>query len=238
MAETYRLGQLNLSLHGIEARWLHGDTLGDTGVSLESADLVLSNPPFGNRRGSGPPARGDLPVRSANKALCFLQHVDASLAPGGRAAVVVPDQLLSAGGAIGRVRRSLLERRRVHTLLRLPLGIFYAPGIRASVVFFDNAPRDHQLWVHDLRTGVEPFGKRRRLEREHFAPFEAGYRERRAGERSLLVDLRGVEDLDHFIDPPGARAAGDLESLHAELRVQLEGALSDLDALHELMRQP
>jgi type I restriction enzyme M protein len=99
-------------------------------------------------------SRPDFWVETANKQLNFIQHVWAMLKPGGRAAVVVPDNVLYESGAASTVRRRLLEECDVHTLLRLPAGLFYAHGVKANVIFFDKqkTQRSRRLWVYDLRT--------------------------------------------------------------------------------------
>jgi hypothetical protein len=117
----------------------------------------VSNPPFG-ARSSIRVVRDDFWVSTSNKELNFLQHVANILRMGGRAAIVVPDGVLTGSGAGAAVRRRLLRQFNVHTLLRLPTGLFYAQGINANVLFFDRpvsgaSRTDESLWVYDLRTG-------------------------------------------------------------------------------------
>lgn len=166
-----RLAAMNLYLHGLGG---NGDTpirrtdslLADPG---QRWDVVLTNPPFGRRQfvrvftGDGEAEteredyeRPDFTVTTGNKQLNFLQHCMTILAPGGTAAVVVPDNVLfDSGGA--RIRRRLLDEFDCHTLLRLPTGIFYRQGVKANVLFFNSRPRRREpwtesLWVYDLRT--------------------------------------------------------------------------------------
>jgi type I restriction enzyme M protein len=129
-------------------------------------DMVLTNPPFGTKSsitvatGHGKVSqdrigysRPDFWATTSNKQLNFLQHVYAMLKVGGRAAIVVPDNVLFEGGAGERIRRELLKRADVHTLLRLPPGIWYSAGVKANVLFFDKKPSTKkELWIYDLRT--------------------------------------------------------------------------------------
>lgn len=123
--------------------------------------------------------RKDFWAPSSNKQLNFVQHVVSMLKEGGRAAVVVPDNVLSEGGAGEAVRRRLLEECDVHTLLRLPTGIFYAPGVKANVLFFDRRRTNgsgRTLWVYDLRTGMNFRLKTNPLRRSDLADFVERYR--------------------------------------------------------------
>src|SRR5437016_3804443 len=132
--------------------------------------MVLTNPPFGkkssitviNEEGDESKealtvVRDDFWATTSNKQLNFLQHVKTLLKIGGRAAIVVPDNVLFEGGAGETIRRRLLHDYDVHTLLRLPTGIFYAQGVKANVLFFDRKPASEtpwtkELWIYDLRT--------------------------------------------------------------------------------------
>jgi type I restriction enzyme M protein len=172
VAGVARLAAMNLYLHGIgraEATPIHraDALLTDPGRRW---DVILTNPPFGRRQsirvfnGDGEAeteredyTRPDFPVTTGNKQLNFLQHCMTVLAPHGRAAVVLPDNVLFEGGAGERIRRRLLDEFECHTLLRLPTGIFYRQGVKANVVFFEARPRRREpwteaLWVYDLRT--------------------------------------------------------------------------------------
>lgn len=166
-----RLCLMNMVLHGIGGQ--------SSPVSVRDAlekpseqqfDIVLTNPPFGRRSSVTITAddgsdereqlsivRSDFWATTSNKQLNFVQHVFTLLKPTGRAAVVVPDNVLFEGGAGEIVRRELLEKTSVHTLLRLPTGIFYAEGVKANVLFFDRRPANaasarEKLWIYDLRT--------------------------------------------------------------------------------------
>src|SRR6266568_4017711 len=170
---TARLCAMNLLLHGISAP--ESPSLITVDDSLRSTpsdhfDMVLTNPPFGRKssykviNAQGETEREemiylleDFWATTSNKQLNFLQHVRSLLTINGRAAIVVPDNVLFEGGAGETVRRRLLEQCDVHTLLRLPTGIFYAGGVKANVLFFDRKPPSEspwtrQLWIYDFRT--------------------------------------------------------------------------------------
>jgi type I restriction enzyme M protein len=176
--DAHRLCLMNLMLHGIEGNVDCGDTLSPDGEGLPKADLVLTNPPFGTKKGGGRPTRSDFSITAdtSNKQLAFVEHVVRALKPGGRAAVVVPDNVLFEDNAGLRLRAWLMELCALHTILRLPTGIFYAPGVKTNVLFFTRSTKDKAntkaVWVYDLRANMLAFGKTTPLKREHFAGFE------------------------------------------------------------------
>ena len=178
---TRRLALMNLTLHGVAGEVLLGDALSPLGAELGAADVILTNPPFGNKRGGGAPARPELRVLTRNKQLLFLQHCYRALKPGGRAAVIVPDNVLFEEHAGTATRAELLATCDLHTILRLPTGIFYAPGVKTNVLFFSRPERpaagdaSQRVWIYDLRTGLPPLGKRAPLTREHLRDFEHGF---------------------------------------------------------------
>ena len=172
---TFKLCLMNLYLHNI------GDIYGNLPVTLGDAlltdpgirvDYVLTNPPFGkkssitftNEEGEEESEdlvynRQDFWTTSSNKQLNFVQHINTILKSTGKAAVVVPDNVLFEGGAGETVRRKLLETTDLHTILRLPTGIFYKPGVKANVIFFDKRPaspetQTKEVWIYDFRTNV------------------------------------------------------------------------------------
>lgn len=160
VVDTYRLLCMNLYLHGIEAEHvMMGDTLSSVGnnPAFSNADVVLSNPPFGSA--GGPPSRAELTItrRSTNFQLPFVEHCLRALAPGGRAAVIVPDNVLFEGGQGRSLRQALMRECDLHTILRLPTGIFYAQGVRTNVLFFSRpgTPQDADstsaVWIYDMR---------------------------------------------------------------------------------------
>lgn len=177
--DTHRLALMNLLLHDIDGDLLLGDTLSPLGASLPKADLILTNPPFGTKKGGGLPTRDDFTFPTSNKQLAFLQHVYRGLKPGGRAAVVLPDNVLFEDNAGAQIRADLMDKCDLHTILRLPTGIFYAQGVKTNVLFFTRGEEDKgntkAVWVYDLRSNMPSFGKRTPLTREHFAEFEKAF---------------------------------------------------------------
>lgn len=172
---TFKMSLMNLFLHNI------GDLYGEVPITLGDAlltdpgerfDYVLTNPPFGkkssltftNEEGEQEEEdlvynRQDFWTTSSNKQLNFLQHINTLLKADGKAAVVVPDNVLFEGGAGETIRKKLLETCDLHTILRLPTGIFYKPGVKANVIFFDKRPasperQTKEVWFYDLRTNL------------------------------------------------------------------------------------
>jgi type I restriction enzyme M protein len=182
---TRRLALMNCLLHGMEGDdegVVHlGNTLGLPGTQLPKADVILTNPPFGTAKGGGGPTRDDFTYKTSNKQLAFLQHIYRSLKPAGRAAVVLPDNVLFEAGVGTDIRRDLMHKCNLHTILRLPTGIFYAQGVKTNVLFFSKgtAANPHQdenctqnFWVYDLRTNMPSFGKRTPFSDQYLKPFE------------------------------------------------------------------
>ena len=177
--DTHRLALMNMLLHGIEGGVAYGDTLSEDYRQLPPATLILSNPPFGTKKGGGLPTRTDFTYPTANKQFAFLQHIYRALKPGGRAAVVLPDNVLFESNVGTDIRRDLMDKCNLHTLLRLPTGIFYAQGVKTNVLFFTRGEKDKgntkEVWVYDMRANMPQFGKRTAFTRQHFAEFEAAY---------------------------------------------------------------
>ncbi|PRY06436.1 type I restriction enzyme M protein [Pontibacter ummariensis] len=192
VASTRRLALMNLFLHNI------GDIDSDNFISPADAliadagvryDYVLANPPFGKKssqtftNADGEQEKEDLTYNrqdfwatTSNKQLNFLQHIRSMLKTTGQAAVVLPDNVLFEGGAGESVRKKLLETTDIHTILRLPTGIFYAQGVKANVVFFDNKPSSKdpwtkEIWVYDYRTNVHHTLKKNPLKLEDLRDF-------------------------------------------------------------------
>jgi len=193
---TARLAAMNLLLHGV------GEADGPSLIEVKDAliadpgrrwSVVLSNPPFGRKSSltmvgaDGREAREDLEIErhdfvvtTSNKQLNFLQHIRTILEINGRAAVVLPDNVLFEGGAGETLRRRLLREFDLHTMLRLPTGIFYAQGVKANVLFFDKKPAaEHpwtkRLWIYDLRTNQHFTLKQSPLTRAHLDDFVASF---------------------------------------------------------------
>jgi len=138
----------------------------------------LANPPFGTKKGGGLPSRSDFSFPTSNKQLAFLEHIYRGLKPGGRAAVVLPDNVLFEGNVGRDIRADLMDKCNLHTILRLPTGIFYAQGVKTNVLFFQRNPDPRKVtgstkavWVYDLRANMPQFGKRTPFTREHLQPF-------------------------------------------------------------------
>lgn len=191
--DTHRLALMNAMLHDIEGEILLADTLSNQGKSMKDYDLVLTNPPFGTKKGGERATRDDFTFPTSNKQLNFLQHIYRSLKADGkaRAAVVLPDNALFADGDGERIRVDLMDKCNLHTVLRLPTGIFYAQGVKTNVLFFNRGKADKgntkEVWFYDLRTNMPSFGKTNPLKKEHFADFEAAYE---AADRRAVKDER------------------------------------------------
>ena len=191
--DTHRLALMNAMLHEIEGRIMLGDTLSPLGKNLDGYDVVLTNPPFGTKKGGERASRDDLDVLTSNKQLNFLQHIYKSLKKDGkaRAAVVLPDNVLFADGDGAKIRANLMDKCNLHTILRLPTGIFYAQGVKTNVLFFTRGTSDKdntkEVWFYDLRTNMPSFGKTNPLKQEHFADFMKAYE---AEDRTKVEDER------------------------------------------------
>jgi type I restriction enzyme M protein len=259
---TARLCTMNLLLHGISAP--ESPPVVTVDDALRSApsehfDMVLTNPPFGSRSSYREQEdmsylRKDFWVSTSSKELNFLQHVRSLLTINGRAAVVVPDNVLFGGGAAETVRRKLLTECDVHTLLRLPVGIFYPGAVKANVLFFDRKPPSEKpwtdkLWIYDFRTNQRFTPKTRVLARGDLDDFVACYNPANRHERSeterfraftyadlisrdkASLDISSLKDTDGKTSIPAFEyvARGDLDSYireFADASPELEAALS------------
>ncbi|MEE4013850.1 N-6 DNA methylase [Roseibium sp. FZY0029] len=177
---TLRLLLMNLYLHDLDSDHVHlGDTLSDKGKTLGKADLILTNPPFGPAGGA--PTRDDLTVTASVSSyqLPFVEHCIRSLKPGGRAAIVVPDNVLFEDGRGRQLRQMLMNWCDLHTILRLPTGIFYAQGVKTNVIFLTRGKTEKgntdEVWVYDLRAQMPKFGKTNQLTEDHFRDFETAF---------------------------------------------------------------
>lgn len=257
--DAHRLLLMNLMLHGIDGAVTMGDTLAPAGQRLAKADLILANPPFGTKKGGGGPTRDDFTYPTSNKQLAFLQHIYRSLKPGGRAAVVLPDNVLFEAGQGQSIRADLMEKCNLHTILRLPTGIFYSAGVKTNVLFFQRGETEkentQQVWVYDLRTNMPSFGKRTPLTRSHFAEFEHCYGEEANGgaervdqgeegrwrcfSRDLIAE-RG-ENLDiSWLRDESLQSADDLpepEVIAAAILEKLRVAMEEMEALSALLEE-
>ena len=252
VAGTRRLALMNMFLHNI------GEIDGDSMVSPNDAlvadggkrfDYVLANPPFGKKSSmsftndEGEQEKDDLTYNrqdfwatTSNKQLNFVQHIRTMLKTTGRAAVVVPDNVLFEGGAGETVRKKLLETTELHTILRLPTGIFYANGVKANVLFFDNhaasrEPWTKEVWFFDYRTNIHHTLKKKPLRFEDLQEFIAGYNPLNRHERK--------ESWNEATNPEGRWRKFSYEQIIARDKTSLDifwlkdKNLADLDNLPE-----
>lgn len=252
---TYRICLMNAFLHRLNSRIILGDALTDDASNLSAADVILANPPFGAKAGSARKMRDDITYVTANKQLAFLQHIYRALKPGGRAAVILPDNVLFEEGMGRKIRQELLDWCDLHTILRLPTGIFYSPGVKTNVLFFTRGNTDagntQRVWVYDMRHAAPKYGKKRPLRADDFAHFEAlfgsdphGRAERqekddkdrwRCFTRQALADRADNLDLAWHaadeIDPEIALTEPD--EIASAIIAHLRAALTDLEAISE-----
>jgi len=258
-----RLCVMNLYLHGIETTIETGDSLiSDPG---DRFDVVLTNPPFGKKSsitifsGDGKVdkesliyERQDFWATTSNKQLNFLQHVKTLLKINGKTAIVIPDNVLFEGGAGETIRRKLLAECDVHTLLRLPTGVFYAQGVKANVLFFDRKPASEKswtekLWIYDLRTNknftlkthplryedledfIRCYNPEKRFERQETERFKAFTYDELMKRDKLSLDIfwlkdESLEDSENLPDP---------DLLAKEIAENLESALEQFGSIYE-----
>lgn len=195
--DTHRLALMNAMLHDISAPIYLGDTLSNFGKEMKGYDVVLTNPPFGTKKGGERATRDDFTFPTSNKQLNFLQHIYRSLNKTGkaRAAVVLPDNVLFADGDGERIRRDLMEKCNLHTILRLPTGIFYAQGVKTNVLFFTRGREDkgntREIWFYDLRFDMPSFGKTNPLKESNFDEFVDFYKD---GDLSARTETYSAEN--------------------------------------------
>ncbi|GGW86161.1 class I SAM-dependent DNA methyltransferase [Salegentibacter mishustinae] len=181
VGDAHRLALMNARLHGLESKIYYADTLTEFGKGLKNYDGVLANPPFGTKKGGERPSRDDFTFPTSNKQLNFLQHIYRSLKRDGkaRAAVVLPDNVLFEDGDGQRIRRDLMDKCDLHTILRLPTGIFYAAGVKTNVLFFTRSTTEientKRVWFYDMRTNVPNYGKRTPFTETAFEDFVKAY---------------------------------------------------------------
>jgi type I restriction enzyme M protein len=176
VARPRRLCLMNLYLHGIHGNIYLGDAIYEP-LKSEKYSCVLTNPPFGTKGANQAPTRDDFTITTSNKQLNFIQHVVSLLKPGGRAAMVLPDNCLFEDKA-GEVMEILMEDCNLHTVLRLPRGTFtpYSQGVKANVIFFQKGPKTENIWIFDARSNVPGITKKDRpLSAKHFEEFESCY---------------------------------------------------------------
>ena len=267
---TARLAAMNILLHGMST------PNGESPIQVKDAltadpgnrySVVLANPPFGTKSSitmvgaDGKVSKGDLEivrddfwVTTSNKQLNFLQHIKTVMDINGRAAIVLPDNVLFEGGAGEAVRRRLLTEFDVHTLLRLPTGIFYAGGVKANVLFFDKKPAaekpwTRKLWVYDFRTNQHFTQKTMAMKRSHLDEFvdvyKPGKRDARVeSERFMSYDYEELIDRDKvnldliWLKDDSLEDASNLpapEIIAREIMENLESALTEFSAIVEAL---
>ena len=257
--DTHRLALMNAMLHDMEGTITLGDTLSNLGKGMRGYDVVLTNPPFGTKKGGERATRDDFTYTTSNKQLNFLQHIYRSLNADGkaRAAVVLPDNVLFADGEGEKIRVDLMDKCTLHTVLRLPTGIFYAQGVKTNVLFFTRGKADkgntQEVWFYDLRTNMPSFGKTAPLKTEHFADFETAFEaaDRRAvqderwsvftrdqiAEKGNSLDLGLIRDdsIVDYADLPDPIASGEEAIAQLEEAVDLlQSVVNELKALSEV----
>jgi type I restriction enzyme M protein len=240
--DTRRLGLMNLFLHEIHADVYYGDSLGEGPHTSRRYDVVLTNPPFGSKGAGEAPDRADFTVRTANKQLNFLQHVMTILKPGGRAAIVLPDNVLFSENA-SKVVKLLTTDCELHTILRLPAGTFtpYSPGVKANILFFRKGLSTKETWIYDMRTNWEKVTIRHPLTEDHFKDFVSCYnaKPREESERFQRRSVDQIQERDYNLDITWLkdRSGSDSEELAepselvAEALTQLETAADSLNEL-------
>ena len=251
-----RLALMNLFLHGVEPHIYLGDTIYEPDRG-ERYDVVLTNPPFGTKGANQAPDRDDFTIETSNKQLNFVQHVLTVLKPGGRAAIVLPDNCLFEGKA-GEVFEILMQDCNLHTVLRLPRGTFtpYSQGVKANVIFLQKGRPTEEVWIFDARSNVPGITKKDRpLTSQYFAEFEAAYGKDPNGlskrtdtgetgrfrrfhisdikERGYKLDVTwlkddSLEDSDELPEP---------QDLATEAVTELEAVVDDLKEIIELLEK-
>ena len=193
--ETHRLALMNAMLHDISGKIYLCDTLSNQGKQMKGFDVVLTNPPFGTKKGGERANRDDFTFITSNKQLNFLQHIYRSLKRGGRAAVVIPDIPSEK-----TILDDLLDKCNLHTILRLPTGIFYKPGVKTNVLFFERGQNDigntKKIWYYDLRSDMHFTLIENPIKEKDFEDFKRAYL---AENREQYNDVRwncfDVEDI-------------------------------------------
>ncbi len=247
---TARLCLMNLFLHGI------GDLVETPDVNIEDSllnpstertKIILANPPFGksssytitNDSKLGKQEnffyREDFWTTTSNKQLAFIQHIYTMLEDNGRAAVVVPDNVLFEGGAGEIIRKELLEKTNLHTILRLPTGIFYANGVKSNVLFFEKKkinknPMTHEIWFYDYRTNIHHTLKKQILKYEHLIPFVECYQ---AKDRNKTKETWSKENLKGRFRKYSYEEISTREKYNFDLFWLKDNSYVDIDSLPE-----
>lgn len=254
VARPRRLALMNLFLHGLEAHIYFGDSIYEPNRG-ERYNCILTNPPFGTKGANQAPERDDFTIATSNKQLNFVQHCVNILKPGGRCAIVLPDNCLFEDKA-GEVFEILIQDCNLHTVLRLPRGTFtpYSPGVKANVVFFQKGFSTENTWIFDARSNVPGITKKERpLIPKHFEEFEKCYGSNPNGQserkdlgengRFRRFHISEIKERDYKLDitwlkDESLEDAGDLpepEVLAAEAIAELEAVVDDLRDVLQLV---
>ena len=251
VANTRRLALMNMFLHNIGE--MDGESMiagTDALISSPSkhVDYVLANPPFGkkssmtftNEEGEQEKDeltynREDFWTTTSNKQLNFVQHIYTMLKADGQAAIVLPDNVLFEGGAGETIRKKLLEKTDFHTILRLPTGIFYANGVKANVIFFDNKPTrkepwTKEVWIYDYRTNIHHTKKKNPMKSEDLSDFLECYK---SGKREDRIETYSTENPDGRWRKYGYEEIVARDKTSLDILWLKDDALSDLDNLPE-----
>lgn len=248
---TRRLALMNLYLHEIESEIEYGDSLSEGPHTGRRYDCILTNPPFG-RAGGGRVERSDFVVQTSNKQLNFVQHVMTILKPGGRAAMVVPDNVLFESGAGQEIRKILLVDCNLHTILKLPVGTFtpYSTGVKANIIFFTKGSQTEEIWIYDLRTNTKKITKSNPITSDIFEDFEKCYGLNPSGddkrtevERFRKFTRREIEDRDFNLDITWLRDEvfedsdnlPEPEEILVEIETLLQSAIDTIGELQSLL---
>ena len=251
-----RLAMMNLFLHGVTSEIKIGDTIYEP-FDGKKFDCILTNPPFGTKGANQAPEREDFTISTSNKQLNFVQHYLTALKPGGRAAVVLPDNVLFEDKA-GEVFKILMQDCNLHTILRLPRGTFtpYAQGVKANVIFLQKGLPTENVWIFDARSNVEGITKKDRpLTAKHFEEFEKCYgadpngqsKRKDLGEegRFRKFHIKEVEKRDYKLDITwlkdesleDADSLPEPQELATEAITELEAVVDDLREVLELLEK-
>lgn len=249
-----RLALMNLFLHGLEAKIYLGDAIYEPDRG-ERYDCILTNPPFGTKGANQAPERDDFTIETSNKQLNFVQHAVNILKPGGRAAIVLPDNCLFEDKA-GEVFEILMQDCNLHTILRLPRGTFtpYSQGIKANVIFFQKGLPTENVWIFDARSNVPGITKKERpLTPQHFTEFEQCYGDKPNGqsqrtdqgkeERFRKFHISEIKERNYKLDitwlkDESLENTGELpepQDLAAEAITELESAVDELKEILHLI---
>lgn len=241
-----RLAMMNLFLHGVTTEIKIGDTIYEP-FDGKKFDCILTNPPFGTKGANQAPEREDFTISTSNKQLNFLQHYLSALKPGGRAAIVLPDNCLFEDKA-GEVFKIIMQDCNLHTILRLPRGTFtpYAQGVKANVIFLQKGLPTENVWIFDARSNVEGITKNSRpLTDKHFEEFEKSYgtdvngqSKRKETERFKKFHIKEIKARDYKLDMTWLKdeSIEDADSL-PEPTVLATDAITELEAVIDDLRE-